>query len=681
MRYSKLIRPFTGGMVTDAPAHTLDPSLSTYAQDGFTPQGVFTQRQGWEYDGSTADAAVNLRSVARAKFVLSAVTRTLTTTGSLIYVHNPSGVGTPVGDPAAGTILFRCVYDDQLIGCYQDGITPMVLYSGAAFEVDDVTTAGSVANTATITASVGTWAAVSTKGAYKLLSVNSAADYSPGVWPRILERNSTTSLTIDGIKFSTTATNSGDTRGTGLTYPCVNVYDAGTGSFNTAFDVFTGVGTKWSTFGVRWSTYDDDALLGIKETKVGTVHRIFEVASDTELNLGDVSQSDTNIKYAILRRCPFKDAATHKGSLWGTGVAQYKSRVYVGPPGWNLAFPPGFTPPYDPDILPTSTNPNKFLMDFIDVPSSNDSDDIIAILTSPNPLLVLKRSSVYGVYGSFPNYSVDMIADGIGCIDIRSAQSFDEGQFWAGESGIYWYSGGRVTDLTDGRINREWRNLTRDFDYGTSDYCSIGLSQGHLIVHITTAGGTIQRTYLCDLRGRTWQSRISNFTPRYMFASRVSGESEKLLAVSDARQGRVIDFTPALDRSGTSKDDAGSAPRLVAYTPEGIDGGDTDADTRFVDLSIHANAYDAGAAGATSMAVSVVSQDALTSGATGTKALADIDSDTIDTIDRHYFRTVNRSGRRHQVRIEVDTLGTDTNGTKVEIHQIDASFRASRTRT
>jgi hypothetical protein len=61
--------------------------------------------------------------------------------------------------------------------------------------------------------------------------------------------------------------------------------------------------------------------------------------------------------------------------------------------------------------------------------------------------------------------------------------------------------------------------------------------------------------------------------------------------------------------------------------------------------------------------------------------LSDIDSDSTDRIDRHYFRSVNRRGRRHQVRLEVDTLGTDASTTKVEVHQIDAAFRETRNRS
>ena len=678
MKRVVLSAPFTQGMITDVPDHQIGPQNSSFAQDGYSPSGVWRQRAGWAYDGSTADVVNNLVSVYRAKFALSDETRTMTIDDDgVVYIHAAAGVGTAVGDPAAGTILFRCVYGDQLVGCYQDGTTPIILYSGANIGTDDVTTAGSVANTATITASVGTWLAGSTSGAYKRLLASTAADYSPTVWARILERNSSSSLTIEGVKFSTTGTNAGDVSGVGWTYPCVNVYNAGTGSFNTVSDVFTGVGTKWTTAGVRALVSDDDALLGIKSTGAATAHRIFEVATETELNLGDVSQSDTNINYAILRRCPFKDAAAHKESLWGAGVAQYPSRVYVGPPGWNPALPPGFEVPYDTDILTESENVNDFLLNYSDVPSSIDSDHIVAILSTPNPLLVLKRNSVYAVTGDYFGRSIDLIADGIGCIDIRSAWSYDEGQFWAGENGIFWYSNGSITDLTRGKINREWRALTRDFNY-TTDYCTLFVSSGHLIVHITTSAGTVQRTFMCDLRDQSWQCRLTNVAPRFAFTSRIAGEKEKAFWVSDARQGRVMDFAPALDGSGTADDDAGTAPRMKAYTTSAIaQSGGIDGLTRLVDLHVNANVYDAGAAASTQLEVSVVSGGGTSNQANSTKTLDTINSDTVDRIDRH-TRRVARRGRFHQVQFDVDTTGTDTAATKVEIHSIIARVKELR---
>jgi hypothetical protein len=660
-----LYAPFTGGMVTDAPAYQLGPQNSVFAQDGFSPTGFFKQRAGWAYDGTTADAADILRGVYRAQFALADVTRTITTS-YLAYIHNASSAGTAIEqNDVSQPVLPRCMYRDQLVLCYQDGVTPLKLYSGAPTKT--ITSTGSWttnANAATLTG--GTFGSTPSPGYYLDAVWDTGGDI------RIVEGNSTSSITLEDVySASTTSAGSGmHADATGTTTRCVSIYNAGT--ITIAATVGTGVGTKWQTLGVG----NDDGLLVIPTSGDASLNHINAVSAETTM---EVIASDvaTGTSYHILKACPFKDAAAHKNSFWGTGVVQYPNRVYISPPNWNPSVPPGFELPWDPNDN-TSANANDFLLDFIDVPAPYDGDHNVAILQSPNPLLVLKRHAVYGIYGSYGSVTVDMIADGIGCIDIRSAQSFDEGQFWAGEGGIYWYVNQTVVDLTAGKINREWRALTRDFDYGTSDYCSIGLASGHLVVHITTAGGTTQRTYLCDLRDQSWQSRLSNVTPRYMFSSRINGEAEKLLATPSDLQGRVVDLAPMLNGAGTAKDDAGSAPRLQAYTSSAIaQANGIDGWTRMVDLDVHANVYDAGAAGSTQLDVSVVSGGGIGNEADSTKTLTSIDSDTVDRIDRHPFR-VARPGRFHQVRFAVDPLGTDTAATKVEIHQLSARFRNGR---
>ena len=678
MKRVTIKHPFIGGMVTDVPAHDLGPTYSPFIQDGFVPNGVLRQRAGWAYDGTTADVADNLVGVYRGQFVLADSTQTITVDDDGdVFIHNASSSGTSL---YSGTVVYlpRCIYKDELWLCAQDGVTPALRFSGASQTSTDSVSVQTVADQGIVSryTGSGTFGAATMPGQYQELWAETSADTPPIVWPRVLEVASTTSLTIEDMRASSTdAHNYTPPSSYGMGFPCVNFYNAGTVTLDAGANTATGTGTKWSTAGVTFR----DAILVMPTTADAICLDGSNPSSETLLSV-ITSKSYSNSSYAMLRRMPFKDMAAHKGSVWGTGVAQYPSRVYVGPPNWNPAYPPGFTLPVDPTVAFESSNSNDFLLDFVDVPSATDGDNVIAILSSPNPLLVLKRKAVYGVFGSFPNFSVDMVADGIGCIDIRSAWSYDEGQFWAGETGIFWYRNGQITDLTAGRINREWRELTRDFDYGTSDYCTLGLSQGYLIVHITTGGGTTQRTYQCNLADGAW-SRISNFTPRFMFTSRIPGEQEKLLAVSNARQGRVIDFAPALNGEGTAKDDAGSGPRMQAYTPEGMDGSSIDDDTRLIDLAVHANVYDSGASGSTSMAVSVVTQDALTDSGTTTTTLTDIDSDTTDRLDRHYYRSVNKRGRRHQVRFDVDTTGTDAASTKVEIHQIDATFRETRGRT
>ena len=688
MRRVTLKRPFTGGIVTDVPAYDLAPNLSPYAQDGYSPSGVFRMRAGWAYDGTTADVADYLWGVYRNTFALADVTRTITTDDDgEAFIHNPSSAGTALftrGVP----YLPRTVYRDELLFCAQDGLQPLIRYSGA-----NTGTTLPLSYTGTITLAEGEATTGGTlsitspgAGAYCALYRTTAA-YNVSMWHRILE-SSSSSVTLENIRAGAggggiTAGGSTVFLGYGYAWPAVSVYSAGTVTFNGT-STLTGYGTKWDSFSFVQDIDDGgDAVVVIPPTGNSSVFTYVTNTGHTNMSVtgGPGSSITDKSIYHVTRRCNFKDVASHKESLWGAGNAFYPNRVYVGPPAWDLAGPPGFPTPYDPLTSITSPNANDFFMNYSDVPNPNDGDHIVAILPSSGPLLVLKRRAVYGIYGDYAERTINLVQDGIGCIDIRSAQSFDEGQFWAGETGIFWYRNGQVVDLTAGRINREWRELTRDFDYGLNDYCTIGLSQGHLIVHITTNAGGTRRTYLCDLSDGSWQSRISNFFPRYMNTSRQPGEPEKLLAVANVQQGRVIDFAPAINGEGIAKDGDGNGPHLYAWTPEGIDGTAIDDDTRLLDLAISANAYDAGADGATSANVYIVTQDALGDEATSETYLSDINSDSVDRIDRHYYRRVNKRGRRHQVRIDVDTIGTNTAATKFEVHEIDASFRDTRSRT
>lgn len=670
-----LDRPFTAGMVTDLPAHKLGPQNSVFAQDLIAPNGVAVQRHGWSYDGTTADVAANLTAVYRNKFLLADVTRTLTggPTG-ILYIHNSAAAGTQLGNSPSVQRLPRCVYQDQLIWCAQDGTTPLVRYSGAPTQT--ITSTGSFATTANrATETGGTFASTPSSGYFFRGVFDGSAEI------RIIEGTSTSSVTLENVLFTTVVNTGGASADAiGRTACCVNVYSAGT--LTSTSSTATGLGTKWSTFGVATGSFNDNILIMPPgaDAAIGSVN-----GTVTETSLGGnftPITTATSTPYAVLRACPFTDAEAHKGSFWGTGVAQYPNRVYVGPPGWDLASPPGFEYPWDPHNSNTSSNANDFLMDYVDVPSPYDGDVNVAILSSPNPLLVLKRKSVHGVFGSWPTFSQDKIADGVGCIDIRSAISGPNGQFWAGEDDIYAYVAGQIVPLTEGRISREWKSLTADFSFTSTDYCAIGENNGHLFVSLVTGGGATSRCYVFDMRAQAWMSRFTNHKARYFFSSSVDGESNELYWVGDNDQGRVMKSSGCIDLTGVAKDGDGDSPRLQAWTPEGLDGtGSLDDETRMLDLSVVHNVYDAGAAGSTVLATSVVSGASLTDNASATKTLDDINSDTTDRVDRTRFREVNSKGRIQQVRFDADTLGTNSAATKVEIHELSATFRNRRSRT
>jgi hypothetical protein len=392
----------------------------------------------------------------------------------------------------------------------------------------------------------------------------------------------------------------------------------------------------------------------------------------------------------IGRRCPWTDAAVWRGSLCGTGVAQFQNRVYIAPPGWNPALPPGAVEPFDPSALVLASGMDFHTLDYVDVPAPDDTDPVVALLPSPNPLLVLKRESAYGIYGSFPSFSAELLPNGAGagCIDLRSAISVEEGAFWVGENGVYWYRGGQIVEITSRAINREWRALMAE---GIS-YVTTGIAFGHLVVSVLTLAGT-SRTYLYRLptgRGDTgaWISRLTNLSPRFMFTARVSGEIERLLAVQDASQGRVIDIRPAL--AGVSPNATFTQATTVAAAVDGnatrpvfnfttgaglagVDG--IEGEQKVLDISVSAKVQDSGAVGATLIQPSLTSQGGLRSPGAVQRFMPGIQSITANEVRRSQSKP-NAVGRQHSVT--VTETQTSTTLQKLEVPQIVLEVRDAR---
>lgn len=689
MRQVVFDRPFIDGVITDQPAYKLGLRNSRSAKNAVAPRGIITNRRGWTYNND-ATGYTNLQAVHRNKYVLAGETRTVLhdVTANAIGIHNDSGTATAIYTLSGGTKwLPRCVYNDELIWCNQDGITPLRRYSGAAVPTTGATatTVQVTANRAVVTATSGTFGATAVPGAYIYLArASGSVNVGPIVYARIVERISSTVLTVEGIRASSTQTM--ETHGvysTGMTFPCVNVYEAGTGSFDNANDEFDGTGTVWEngTWG-DVSTADGDSLLAKRDATSNEVHYIATVDSSVILQLDEHTRTETDINYAILRRCPFKDAVSHKGSLMGAGVQGYPMRLFVGPPGWNLSFPPGFTVPFDPVALPTSENVNDFLLDYIDIPAAYDGDAIVAIRPSGDPLVVLKRKDAWGVYGSYPVFERTMLPNGAGagCIDIRSAQTLSPGPVWAGEDDIYIFTGTQVEALTDGKINREWRALTQDFDFGVQDFCAIGETQGHLVVTIKTGAGATTVTKWMDLATGAWVANdVTNHAGCWYFTSKIEDEEERCLWVD--RGSRVKDSSEVIE-GGLAKDGDGTSPAFDVYTGEGLDGDEPiDNETRVLDVAISANLYDAGAAGSTQMSASLISAGSLYNPTAATTTLGTINSDTVDRPDRSFFDPVDVDGRTHQIRCQVNSWGTDSAATKVEIPEIVMTVRDVRSRT
>lgn len=742
MRQMVVARPFAGGYRTDVPDYALNPNECAYSQDLIYPFGIAQQRWGWSYDGTTADVAANLVGVNRSRYPIPGRTVTITADADGdFWTHNASAAGTLAfrdRAPSSAVWIPRCMYNGDVIFCAQDGETPLLRYSGSQMSASSYMGSGSWtfsipngSSTIKVNTSVS-WPAgpdpdpfppTTDVPAFVYVDRWNATTFGAfAPIPKVsLRALATANSTISGNTFISQLTleavrnNQGSaTYGTlvsslkvlpvGFAWPAVSINDTGS-VVSRASAVYTLEGVNLSGIPLIDSSKDYlDALLVINPTNGGD-HYITNVNSYTATTInGDYfpSWSVNNTQYRILRRLPFKDATVHKNSLWGTGVKQYPNRVYVAPPLWNMGIPPGAVEPWDP--MDGFQDIDEFTLTPIDVPSRYDTDPVVALLPTPGPLLVLKGASVYGIYGTYPSYEQTILTTGAGCIDLRSAISVDGIAYWAGRDGVFMYTGGQIVPISRGRIEREWQALMRGYVQGTS-YVSAAVVAGHLIISAggltSTATGEAkigpdssnptERTFIYDLEARQWTSRMSNARIRNMASVRVPGEVDSIFAVSDDRQGRVIDLTPTI--TGTkctnrasqtladadSTDAAGTGPRLQAWSSASLaQASGIEGEARMMDMSIHTNLYDSGTPATASLAISTAHGESLNQDATAVVVHSPVAGDNTDRVDRSK-RRINRTGRLHQLRVDLATTSATTK--KTQIPEVTATFRDNRRMT
>ena len=717
MKQTVIARPFAGGYKSDAPDYALNPNECAYAQDVIAPLGIARQRWGWEYDAESVSAAA-LHGVWRASYPIPSTKSTVASdvSGYIYKVNYGSSPTTLWNNPLSSGSQWvpRCVYNGDLILCAQDGFTPLIRYAGSSLAIGSgwggglgvgwsMAAGSSVANGTFISA-----------GAEKSSFFNSLFPgvANPTMSLHVLEEvvgMTSTALSLDGVRNAGASTSGTGTMASnyvgpiGFAFPAVSVYSSGTLTACTSGSTsYTFSGTSFPS--VNNIAPASDALL-VVNTTAGSPHMMVDVvsASGTSITGGTSDKTLANTMYHLQRRLPFKDATVHKNSLWGCGVSEYPNRVYVGAPGWNLGIPPGAIDPFDPINAHTLTDISDFQMGTIDVPSPLDGDPVVAVLSTGGPLLVLKGSAVYGVFGTYPSFEQTLLANGAGCVDLRSAVSSDGIAYWAGRDGIYSYAGaGQVQNLTGGKIQREWQALMRG--YVTDSYVSAGVVAGFLVVSVggldsgSTGSARIgpdsanpsERTFIYDLRQQVWTGRMSNFTVRAMQTARVANENPALFAASDDHLGDILDATPVVTGtkctirdsqkfdSADPTDAGGTGPELTAWSSAslaqsvGIEG-----EARMLDLAIHTNLYDASTP-TTQLEYWTRQGDGLNEANDSETAAETITADTTDRVDRTK-RRVNRTGRLHQLKVQ--QVITDSSNQKSEIPEVVVSFRDNRRMT
>ena len=713
MRRLSIPRPFTGGYKTDLPDYALALNEASYAQDMVAPTGIARQRWGWNYVGSSVSlgGSGSVRAVARNYFAVPQTTvTTVSDQNGNVYAQGTDGSWTRITTANSGlSYLPRCVYNGEIIYCAQDGVSPLVRYSGVQSFTFTIAFNALTMNAGSMTLS-GPSGASGTKGAYIIAWYpNSSGGYSKnaGMSSRIIEGGGASGVTVESLRNKTSsnasATVAWRTSAVGYAYPAVVVAEVGKVSSVSGTTV-NFEGTNFTAGTTRTTFPTNDSLL-IENTTVGSPHEIADITgvnSTTQITTHVGLSGFTNAAFKHLRRCPFKDATVHRGSLWGTGVSQYPNRVYVFIPTKDIGLPPAAEKPFDPTLQAgyASTNVQGFtrVSDFLagayDVPGPFDSTPVVAILSSPGPLLALKSDSVYGLYGTYDatnpsSVEVSRISDGAGCIDIRSAITVESIPFWAGDDGIFSYRNSQIINLADGRIQREWEALMRGYVRGTS-WVSIGtIGTSYLVVSCggldaTKTGGAKNgpdtenptgRTLVFDMRLNIWLGRMSSIRPLNMWSVTAEDGGQALYAVDPTNfENRIIDVATAYI-GGDASDDDGNYPRFKAWSTASLAQADgVEGEARFCDVVVHANLLDTSTPTST-FDISIVSGGSLDDQTSSTKTLSPITADTADRVDRHK-RTVNRSGRLHQIRLDMSM--TDTSNVKSEIPEVVMSFRDTR---
>jgi len=717
VRRFSVSQPFARGYVSDVPSYAVAVGDASFAQDVFAPSGVIRQRRGWKYTIESATLPSVITGVAKTQFAfLDNAVRYVTATPSNVVVTD----GTTTSTGGLGGYVPRCVYEGELILCSQDGIKPLLRYSGDNsgslvynnLSGPSYSAAGAKVTTNANMATISL--ATNNKGRYYSFEPpagGSAKSHQPIICDRIIECYPLlTTITLESCSSNgpaSQALGSQWNRIFGVTWPGVIRYE---GFANVSGNVVTfddQIGANESCYHDNLGT-DLDLYDCLSIAPEGADHKIASLSAATSSSFDTrytTGISGKELAY-VLARCPWRDAAVHKESLWGVGTKQYPSTVWVWPAAHPLSIPPGSISPYSVNlnagyqsaVVTGFRGTRDYTLFSFDVPSKNDATPIEAILSTDGPLLVLKTDSVYGVYGTYDptlqagggGLEVRKIADWGGCIDLRSAISGEAGQFWCGGDGIYTYRNGQVVDITAGKIQKEWKALMRGYVSGTSSVtCGIA-NDRYLVVSAKGLSSSLtsdakigpdssaptERTLVYDLPTESWLGRITNFSPTHMWTSRFEDGGSECLGVGSVAS-KIIDLTPAFSETGQSSaaDGDSSYPRMKLWSStslaqaEGVEG-----ETKFCDLIVHSNLYDS-ATPTSEIEISVVSGGSIGTPLDTTKALSSITADAVDRVDRHK-RIVNKSGRLHQVRLDMST--TDLNNENSEIAELVFSFRDSR---
>ena len=607
----RISRPFTKGWVTDRPRWALDQQEMADGQDIFWPRGVAVQRRPWDY----VQAQNPLGTSGILSSVIAVQFQPDSTTVSYVVTDNAGRVGIANTASAATaftaqstTYLPRAFYDGEVLLCPQDGISPIIRWSGYAGTVGNVasTSIAWARNTPQVTG-IGTTFTTDLP-VYSYLNIERNGNFGPNF--RVEQVQSNTSVSLKTNPWMSEATSSPITVTPGaLAFQRspygtlglrVAVTGVGAATVSSSSTSLTGKATTWASYGQGYAPLasgDVIALLPqpatstlsaiISTPDVGVVSSVTNATTATLKLAPGVSFSDC--AYVALRSMPGKEICSHQGRLWITGVAWEPNRVYVTPISGSVI------DARNNEIynLGTSKNgENAYSSEFsssvqakyVDVPDRFSEGKIVGLLSGRNVLLVLRSNSCFGIFGAWPGITVEQIADGAGCVDVRATAVADDGLYWAGEEGIYRYVPGRgIEDITRERVNREWRRIMRD--RSTSSIVSLGVINKHVLVSYLDgsayglgSGSQTSVTWVYDTVSNTWCGKASDIKARYMQTARLRGLPDDLFFIEgDSSVRRLGSLASAFSDDDSAPVSGAQKPSMYAESGSILTGTATDS--------------------------------------------------------------------------------------------------------
>jgi hypothetical protein len=289
---------------------------------------------------------------------------------------------------------------------------------------------------------------------------------------------------------------------------CSEVDRAGT--ISTSGATATGVGTLWT------STIDAEDIVGLPQdgATAGSIrHQVSGGVTDTGFSLSAAPSPAWagGSKYIAVRRLAGHVVCKHQNRLWVAGHYVFPNRVQVTPAGFRLNDAYNGLDSEDTNAI------EACIAESIDIPEAEPSEGRIVALASlnePGPLLILRDRDAYILYGEWPSVQVTKLGDELGAIHWASVATMDGAAYWAGPDGVFRYRpGGGVTDITLGRVRRQYLDLVRALPTAAPNSTAervpvvVTGTDGHVLVCVgNQPDPTSSTTFAYDVAGDRWST-------------------------------------------------------------------------------------------------------------------------------------------------------------------------------